>query len=140
MTRLMSASGLLLAHAFTLPAWALFVRREVRTNAAMVAADGAADTLPQGFYRRRTSIRALAAGALVVLGPLPARGAWPRASRSALALLLLLAGYCMRTLNPALNRARGFDYVARFYVSPSQNAAAFPDRYGWRTVKSSNPG
>lgn len=80
----MSASGLLLAHAFTLLAWVLFVRREVRLSAAMVAADGGADTLPQGFHRRRISIRALAAGALAVVarylpgkrGPEPAGVRW----------------------------------------------------------------
>jgi hypothetical protein len=140
MTRLMGISELFLAHAFTLLVWALFVRREVRVNAAMIVADGAADTLHQGFHRRRTSIRALAAGALGVVGSLPAWGAWAIAGLSTLALLLLLAGYFIRTFNPALNRARGLDYVARFYVSPSQNAAAFPDRCIWRLAKNSNPG
>lgn len=136
----MGVSGLFLTHAFTLLAWVLFVRREVRVNAAVIVANGAADTLHQDFHRHRTSIRVLTAGALVVIGSLPSWGAWPIAGLSALALLLLLAGYFMRMFNPALNRARGLNYVARFYVSPSQNAAAFPDRYIWRMVKNSNPG
>jgi hypothetical protein len=136
----MGISELFFAHALTLLAWALFVRREVRVNAAMIAADGAADTLHQGFHRRRTSLRALTAGALVVFGSLPAWGAWAIAGLSTLALLLLLAGYFARTFNPALNRARGLDYVARFYVSPSQNAAVFPDRCIWCLVNSRNPG
>lgn len=136
----MDISKLLLAHAATFLTWVFFVGREVRVNAAMIVADGAADTLHQGFHRRRTGIRALVAGTLVVVGSLPAWGVWPAAGLSMAALLVLLLGYFVRTFNPMLNRARGLDYVARFYVSPSQGAAAFPDQYIWRKVVAANPG
>jgi hypothetical protein len=139
MTRPIGISELLLAHGFTLLAWVLFVRHEVRVNAAIILGDGAADTLHRGFHLRRTNIRALTAGVLVIVGSLPAWGAWLLTGLTAVALLILLAGYFVRTFNPALNKVRGLDYVARFYVSPSQNAATFPDRYMWNKVKANNP-
>jgi hypothetical protein len=121
--------------------WAEFVQWEVRRNADLIKANGAADDLKHGFHARRTWIRFWWWLGCTVTGCLPPL-LWGGVRGDGLALLfaglgILLAGYFMRTFNPQLNVAMGLDYKARFYVSPSPTAARWPDQYVWQRLRQS---
>ncbi|GAC1372645.1 MAG: hypothetical protein NVS3B25_07330 [Hymenobacter sp.] len=107
-------------------AWALFVRYEIRRNAELIAANGAADTLHEAFHRARTTLRVSVASLLAVAASAPLLGHWT-ADLSYFGLLALFAGSFVRCFNPALSLARG---KAADYVSEDPHAAFF-DRFIW---------
>jgi len=109
-------------------AWALWLLpREVFLNAAMIKADGANDSLKQGFHARRTWIRFwqwLACTALGSLPPLLWGTPWVVVALDFLGLGLGLAGFFAAAFTPCLNAARGLD---KWYVSFASRAASWPD-------------
>jgi len=109
-------------------AWALWLLpREVFLNADLIQADGAADSLKEGFHARRTVIRFwqwLGCTAAGSLPPLLWGAPWPVVALNFAGLGLGLAGFFAAAFTPALNVARGKD---KWYVSFAPRAAAWPD-------------
>jgi len=116
----------LLAVAFL--AWAFWLLpREVFLNAELIKADGAADSLKEGFHARRTWIRFWQWLGCTAAGSLPALlwgTPWPVVALTFLGLGILLAGFFAAAFTPALNVARGLD---KWYVSFADRAASWPD-------------
>lgn len=129
--------GLLLAHAAGAAAWVAFVAWETRQNARLIAADGPANTLHAAFHARRTALRLALALALAGAASAPLAPGWGALAASALALLLLFAGYFAWAFNPGLSRARG---LPPYYVSLAPGAARWPDRYLARRARWRFPG
>lgn len=114
-------------HAAALVAWLFATKWEVKRNAALIAADGAANSLHEGFHRVRSLYRLTVVLLIATTASLPL---WPRAlpmAASAAGLLLLFGGYFLRVFNPALSIARG---LPADYVSAAHGSAYF-DRFIW---------
>ena len=112
-------------HAAAMVAWFFFVRWEVKRNAELIQANGAKDSLKEGFHALRLFYRIMAGLAIVFVASLPLWHHDKAMAASWAGLLLLFAGYFTRVFNPALNIARG---KAEFYASIEPRAALFPDR------------
>lgn len=109
-------------------AWVFWLLpREVFLNADMIKADGAADSLKEGFHARRTWVRFwqwLGCTAAGSLPPLLWGAPWQVVALNFAGLGLGLAGFFAAAFTPALNVARGLD---KYYVSFASRAASWPD-------------
>lgn len=124
---------LLIAHAGAFLLWLLFIKWEVAENAALIAANGSADTLHERFHAARTWLRAgvAVALALVANAQLWVWDSLGTAGLGTVGLLALLVGWFTYRFSPALNVARG---KPAGYVSADPHAAVFDrllTRWGW---------
>lgn len=106
-------------------AWVFAVRWETKHNVELIKANGAMDSLHEGFHTLRLFYRIMAALAIVFTASLPLWHHDKAMGCSMVGLLLLFAGWFTWRFNPALNLARG---KAEYYASIDPRAALFPDR------------
>lgn len=119
---------LLIAHAGACLLWVLFTKWEVAENAALIAANGPADTLKERFHAGRTWLRAGVAVGLALVANVYT--IWHNVNTFSvcaygvytLGLLALFTGWFTYRFSPALNLARG---KPAGYVSADSHAAFF---------------
>ena len=117
--------ALLATHVAAMVTWVFAVSWEIKRNEQLIAADGAMDSLHEGFHRLRTFYRIMAAQLIAIVASLPLWHYDKAMTASMVGLLALFAGYFTRVFNTSLNIARG---KAKFYASVDPHAALFPDR------------
>lgn len=115
------------------------VPAEVKLNADMITANGAADDLRKGFHSRRSWARVWPALACCLVPSLAfSLSNLPSLLLSFLAMAALLGGYFARYFTPWLNLALKLDYKPENYCSP--DSASWPDAAIWKKLRRANPG
>ena len=113
------------AHVAALVAWVFATKWEVKRNADLIAADGAKDSLHEGFHWLRSFYRITAALSIAGAASLPLWHHDKAMAASMVGLMAAFSGWFTWKFNPALNLARG---KAEYYASVEPRAALFPDR------------